>query len=427
MIKLKESLINITKKNLITNDKAIKVGKNIIDDLKLEAIRELKTNKILSIIESTADIDGTLFSFCEENGYTIKNIDFFSVVSLSSQDVNYYDPYMVCGCFLIEKDDFKFIKYANFNNSVDFDKVISMVIVPEEKYSDYLKFKTGFQYWVKKNKGVVVSVIGGDDYIVDCNKDVDDLFFGEHESLKSDVLKSDVFGFIGDFLNNESFYVENNLPWKSSIFIEGEPGSGKTELINTIISNFDVSPITINKYNCDDSILEAIFNIVTTTRKSIIIVEDIDELIEQNLVSLDSLLGFLDKNIYGSGSILLITSKTSVELINEISFRFDKFIELQLPEYKGSIDKLFGDFVSEKALSNFKDSLKDNEINYNYINKIKELFYKTNMNTIKDFSKKTKLKNSKDLLSILDIIINETNVFSTQPKPNTKIGLIKGK
>jgi len=347
-----------------------------------------------------------------------------SVITLSDRDVDHHDPYVLCGTFLIQKDDCKFIKFADFLDQEDLEKVMSLIFIDAKSYHLYVEFRTEYQKWARKF-GSAVSVVGGEDYTIPQEFKVDDLFFGEHSAIKKDL-----FDFAIGFFEDEKFYTDNKIPWKSSIFIEGPTGNGKTSLVNTFIRNCEATPITINPDNCDDSVLEILFNIVIPIRQALIIIENIDVLIEEELVSADTLVNFMDKCNSINGTMLLLTSRKSIPDIdklspadiNKLSFRFDKKIKLPMPTYKESVDNLFGDYFDSKGVSKVRKMIVDTGVNYGYLSTIKELFAMSNIKEIKENKRKGYIKS---LTSIINSIKKENNI--KQGKTSIKIGLIKGR
>ena len=422
MTKKEESLISILNSNFFNFDECYVEEKSIMKNLKLEGKDRFKTDEIIAVIDSSIEVDGSFMSFCKENNYTVENLQIFSLVNLNERGLEDYDPYIACGYFSIKKDDFEFLKLSKSPNGFDeMNNIWSFVILPSKDYDKYIELKTNYYNWQKEKNGIIVSVVGGEDFAISGNNKIDNLFFGEHKDLKNDIFDNIKF-----FMDNEDFYKKNNLPWVYSIFIEGESGSGKTEFVNTIVSNYDVAPVTINQYNCDDSVIELVFNISKTVKRSCIILENIDDLIDQELVSVSSIVNLMNKCSYNNGILLIITSRESIPDINKVSFRFDKFIKLQSPDYKESLNNLFGEFLGTRQLSLLKKSIMNNKLNYGHLKQIRDLYIKSNINELKEDPEKLKKKAFKKINSILQNISKEVKI-NTNTKTGTKIGLLKGR
>jgi AAA+ superfamily predicted ATPase len=404
MIKTKESL-----KYFIKNSGIIKLDIKQDEHLN-DYVVHLLGEDYIEINDASLEFDGTFYAFCKENGYNIKIVDKFSSVMPDELDVVYYDPYIACGIFIVEKNDFSLIIKSNHNN----DKVITNTFVKCSDYDYYIKFKDEYKKWYKKSKGIVISVIGGDYSVLQCDKTFDKLFFGEYDKLKLEIKQN-----IEKFLNSEKLYNDNNIPWRNNLFIKGGSGSGKTELLNTIISNFDFVPITINKYNCDDSVLEVVFKLPNTTRKSLIFIEDVDELIDDKFVTVETLSNFMDDLSCNNGCLFVLTTSKKDSSIDKISFRFDKIINLGLPTYKESVITLYEDLVNKTSLIKLKKLMPELELNYFYMKKIRDIVVRNNIDNLDN-----KSKNFKDILNVIKSIESEKGKIKR--KTNIKIGLIKG-
>lgn len=92
MEKNKESFSYALENTVFNTSKFVYENDTVIKNLKPAAIKELNTDKIISIVESSLEFDGSFYSFCEDYGYTINNLEFFSTVPLSSEE---YDAYVL--------------------------------------------------------------------------------------------------------------------------------------------------------------------------------------------------------------------------------------------------------------------------------------------------------------------------------------------
>jgi len=422
MAREKESLTNILNSDFFDFNKCDAEEKSIMKDLKLEAKEKFGTDDVIAIIDSSIEVDGSFMLFCEENGYKVENLQIFSLINLNERGLESYDPYIACGYFSIKKGDFEVFKLSKSPNGFDdMTNIWSFVILPSKDYDKYIELKTSYYEWQKQRNGIVVSVVGGEDFVIGGDNKVDDLFFGEHKTLKEDL-----FGGIKFFMDNEEFYNDNNLPWMYSIFVEGGADSGKTELVNTIVSNYDIAPVTINKYNCDDSVIELVFGMAKSVKKSCIILENIDDLITQELVTVGTIANLMDKCSYNNGILLVVTSRKTIPDMNKISFRFDKFITLPSPSYKESINNLFGDLIGKRSLSTLRKSIESSKFTYGAMKQMKDIYIKLNINEFKDNPEKLKKKALKKLEAILEAIAKETTA-NINTKTGTKIGLLTGR
>lgn len=354
---------------------------DIFDDPLYYYIREISDkiisevhNEAICLIDNSIEFDGLFFAFCKDKGYKTINIKCSAIELLSERDLDYYDPYTIYGVYLVEKDDLKFIK-AVFQDKDRNDKK-SIVCINKKDYPKFRCFRDNYYKWTKETIGMGVAVVGGDDYCIDGNKTFDELFFGENLEFKDSVKN-----YFDYFLSSETKYLERDLLWKSSILIEGLPGSGKTELINTIISCFDLSPIAINPYNFDESVLTAAISVAENIRKSVLILDDFDDLVAEEIINYDILEKLLE-NVKANNGMITIVSLKNINEINPIMF--DKHFKIPNPQYKASIDLLFGNYFNDKDINKIRKLLKDSKMSYKYIKQIRDLLISKNIQTVND-------------------------------------------
>ena len=117
------------------------------------------------------------------------------------------------------------------------------------------------------------------------------------ETLFMDIDIKSLFLEIQDFFNDEDDYIKHGIPFKKNFLFHGIPGTGKTSLIYTIASHFDLDICFLNITNDldDNTFTRAISNLPDN---HILVLEDIDALFidrdSKCSVSFSTLLNVLD-------------------------------------------------------------------------------------------------------------------------------------
>ena len=142
----------------------------------------------------------------------------------------------------------------------------------------------------------------------------------------------DIFNDITEFFNSEQDYIDNGVPFKQNYLLHGVPGSGKTSIIYTIASKFnlDICFLSITKELDDNSFIRAITNLPDD---SILVIEDIDALFIQrdsvNNVSFSAILNVLDGVLKKHKLLTFLTTNYKERLDSALfrSGRIDNEIE----------------------------------------------------------------------------------------------------
>ena len=156
------------------------------------------------------------------------------------------------------------VKYLEFIN-ISCDKSIDIL---KKFILDAKKF-----YEPKKEKKVICRVLKGTMWQIISKlpkRNSDTLFIDSEE-------KDKIFKDIKNFMESEKKYINFGMPYKRNYLLEGPPGTGKTSLIFTVASEFDMD-ISIISFGpkVDDSVfMTAVSNL---PEKSILLLEDVDAL-----------------------------------------------------------------------------------------------------------------------------------------------------
>lgn len=96
------------------------------------------------------------------------------------------------------------------------------------------------------------------------------------ENLAMDQEKrADIIGDLNWFVGAEKYYKKIGKAWKRCYLLYGPPGTGKTSLVSAIAKhlNYDIYYLQLSKIRDDDHLTRVL---LSTTKKSIILIEDID-------------------------------------------------------------------------------------------------------------------------------------------------------
>lgn len=201
-------------------------------------------------------------------------------------------------------------------------------------------------------------------------------------------------------------YINNKLSFNSCLFITGYSGTGKTFLINKIITELNLFKISIDSFNCSNSpqfidlltkafISSLIQTLTNNHLKKIIIIDDFDILLAlDNTINL-SLYNFIFNNKNSLRHIPIIILMSHNELIKKLGDIKKKCLFMEMP-------KLDDNYIYE-ILKNYNNNLK--------LNEAIEIINKTNYNineAIKIINK-TNFNDNDDIIKINDLYSNDFN------------------
>src|SRR5690606_33000734 len=151
------------------------------------------------------------------------------------------EDFIAQGAFKISKGKLNFIHCSLFHKgNQNEDEVSFFVLVKNEDFQGYIDLRNQYDEWKTEREkfSQEIFVVGGESISYDSNLTWDDLI--APEPLKDEIRLS-----VEGFLNAESFYKDNNIPWKRSMIFFGGAGVGKSTAIKIILSQYGFKPVTI--------------------------------------------------------------------------------------------------------------------------------------------------------------------------------------
>jgi len=420
MQKVSKSIIdsenNLTHKridNLLSNVSLIEDGKQVRPNANLKDLMHWVQNsfgnylnvkstmkELIPIVNNSIGIEGAFVQYCEMNNIQIRPLILDSVSSWNTPSNT--ESFMVQGVFLIEVGDLKFLHAALFCKGNQFEDEISyFVIVKRDDYTKYVNFRNDFVKWETKrsNQVLEVKVVGGDDYSYVPNSKWDDVFLPE--KLKNEIKTS-----MEAFLSSKDKYIKNDLPWKRGILLHGPQGNGKTTLIHTLISEYDLKPVTLNDIS-NENLYEA-FKYAEETSPALLFIEDADGIFKDGVVNPRLFLNMMDGLKALNGVIVVLTTNYPKRLPKNLvdrRSRIDRIWAIPGPDKEMSFKfmrKWFDQTViSDSALKQLVNMAEENDFSYS---DFKEL-YISSMFSAMSFGRDK--PNADDLTIAVNFILRE--------------------
>lgn len=168
----------------------------------------------------------------------------------------------------------------------------------------------------------------------------------EGRPIKSVILdkgqKERILDFIKEFRDEKSWYVNNGIPYKTGIILNGPPGTGKTSLVRAIGSHLDMHLCVLNCGSITGASLQSALS--TTPKNSVVLLEDFDSIgaakkrkdnesdglavLSSLGVTLSELLNAID-GVFSSNGRILIATTNHIEMLDPALIRPGRF---DLPE-----------------------------------------------------------------------------------------------
>lgn len=193
---------------------------------------------------------------------------------------------------------------------------------------------------------------------------------------------------VREFIKEEQWYYDMNIPWRRGYLLVGPPGNGKSSLITAIASEIDFEICVANLIGADEDDLKNMM--ANIPKRSILLLEDIDCLFNdrkaEGAISLSSLLNLLDGVNASEGRIVFMTTNhvekldpalirpgridMRIDLPNATTYQVKKMYERFFPKCRNADDfatKVSRMDVSMAHLQNYllrhKDSVRNARAN----------------------------------------------------------------
>jgi AAA+ superfamily predicted ATPase len=348
-------------------------------------------------------VDGQFMKFCEENKITVEVLYKDALISWKTD--HDFEKFFAQGIFLIKTKELEFLHGALFHKGSSFEDEISFfVIVSEKNYEAYVALRNQFDAWVstRDRSNLHIRVVEGSDIPYTKDHTWDDLFLPPET-------KSEIQHLVENFLSSQDFYFQNKIPWKRGILLYGPAGNGKSSIIRTIISEYNIKPVTIVANANDDAVREAFFY-AEEHSPSLLYFEDLDSLLERSLDP-STFLNLLDGISAKNGLLVIATANEIKKLKSNITqrpSRFDRKFEITAPDFKMAyiyLKKWFDSFLSTKEIKELAKSANKEKLSYAYL---KELYISSMFEAL---SNDRKSPTFADIGNMLKRLIKDKNVL----------------
>ena len=193
--------------------------------------------------------------------------------------------------------------------------------------------------------------------------------YQQSRSIESIILphttKEKITNHIDDFLNSGEWYSTHGIPYRTGLIFHGQPGTGKTSLVNALCDHFNKSLHIISLSGMSDGGLEEALMILP--ENALVLMEDIDtysvvssrahkdnsygeELSEMFGLTLSGVLNAIDGIMSSNGRILIATTNYIEKLDSALirKGRFNLSVEIEPLDDEGFVDffaRFYPDFI----------------------------------------------------------------------------------
>ena len=228
-----------------------------------------------SYLHSKICIENDFLDFCDASDITVECVFRDPVASWEGDEE---ETFHAQGVFKISTKSFDFYQSALFHKGNQFEDEVSFFVhVKDNDLESYLNLREAYDVWLRKRSRDTneIYVVGGDSIPYSRDLDWKDVYL--EQSLKDEIQLC-----IEGFLNSESIYARQKIPWKKGIIFHGDPGNGKTMTMNVLISKYDFKPVTIRGSvgNDTDELVEEAFSYAEEHGPSLLFLEDLPGLLQ---------------------------------------------------------------------------------------------------------------------------------------------------
>jgi hypothetical protein len=212
----------------------------------------------------------------------------------------------------------------------DCESIARLVIARRENVSELVRILEELDQ--RDNEPRLHVVGGANRRVMRC--DWDDLVLDHRvRSLLKDDFES--------FLERETWFRENKLPFRRGYLLHGPPGNGKSTAIRAMLTSRGLTGYTMRLFDSQqsDGDLDRLFELATKNRPSMVLLEDLDRAFPKtgetkSRISLQQLLNCLDGVGSGEGIIVVATANEPTILDPAIlrrPGRFDRVVNFPNP------------------------------------------------------------------------------------------------
>jgi chaperone BCS1 len=185
-----------------------------------------------------------------------------------------------------------------------------------------------------------------------------------------------VIKFLDRFKDNEEFYKDKHIKYKTGILLHGKPGTGKTSLANAIANHYNRSIINVDISVFDKLDLGYLTQSINADKQRyVVLLEDIDTLFlnrtaedslnkEENSI-VNRLLQFLDSNT-SPNDVIFIATTNHIDRLDDALLRHGRFdLKVEVDEiiekdvYRFGRDFTLDDASIAEIIEKYKGDVKD--------------------------------------------------------------------
>ena len=306
----------------------------------------------------------------------------------------------------IQEDNDKkiYINYTQETSTVGCDlpmkyEELTLYSLNKQDMLDFIEKARKYSNEPDKNNKLVIRVLNDTSWMI-----LSKIHKRSIETLFLDFDINELIEEINDFFKNEEEYISNGVPFKMNFLLEGIAGAGKSSLIYSLASHFnmDIATLTISKDLDDNTFIKAITRLPDNT---ILVLEDIDALFiereSKTNISFSALLNVLDGILKKHKLLTFLTTNHKDRLDDALirSGRIDKEIKFTYCTNKQA-EKMYDYFFINK--NNYEINKKK------FINFIRKFKYTTS-DLQKFMFKNRKIENPMDKIEEFTELLNKKN------------------